>query len=195
MQQSHPAKKTFDLLQSYMPTTPEEKVYQQKMLELLQACDDCFLRSCRVGHFTASAFLLNHKKTHALMLHHRKVGNWFQPGGHCDGDPDVLAVAIKEAQEESGIEEIRPLNPHVFDIDIHLFPTYKDEQAHYHYDVRFVLHAYGDDTLHQNHESKALEWIDVQATKIPNEDPSVKRLFTKWQAQLAAASPNAVFSL
>lgn len=170
---------TYQRLTAYASSYPEEQIYKEKMLQFLDTCSDCFLRSCRVGHFTASAFLLNPKKNHVLLLHHTKLDKWMQPGGHCDGDPDVLKVAIKEAQEESGIQKIRAIHSAVFDIDIHLIPPYKKEGAHYHFDIRFLLHAYETDRLIQNHEAKALQWFKTTGDDLPENRASLDRMFEK----------------
>lgn len=92
---------------------------------------------------------------------------------------DILAVAVKEAQEESGINEIKPLNSEIFDIDIHLIPPNNKDESHYHFDIRFLLHAYNDDKVYKNHESKALRWIKKDSTNIPSGDDSVTRMFEK----------------
>ena len=153
------------------------------MLEFIERVPNCFERSCAMGHFTASAFLLNRPMTHACLLHHTKLNLLVQPGGHCDGDPDVLQVALKEAQEETGIAQITPLTPDIFDIDIHLIPANAKEAAHYHFDIRFLLHAYGDDTLVQNHESRALRWVAQDEYPAPDmaSNESVVRMFEKWK--------------
>lgn len=174
-------KKTHKLIESYQPFCQKELFCKEEMLELIVTCDDCFCRSCRVGHFTASAFLLNKELTHALLMHHRKLDKWIQLGGHCDGDPDILGVAIKEAQEESGISEIKPVNDRIFDIDIHLVPPINKDEAHYHFDIRFLLHAYKDDRVCKNHESKALRWVRKDAMNIPSVSDSVRRMFRKIQ--------------
>lgn len=167
----------YTLLDAYTPMYPEEGVCKQLMLDVLKHCDDCFLRSCRVGHFTASAFLLNKGKTAVCLMHHAKLDKWLQLGGHCDGDPDILNVAIKEAKEESGIQNIRAITREIFDIDIHLIPSRPEDPAHYHFDIRFLLHAYDDDTLIKNHESHALRWVDKYDLGISE---NVGRMFKKW---------------
>ena len=86
----------YSILNQYTPTNLKEKIYKEKMLEVLLGCNDCFDRTCRVGHFTASAMLLNKKRTQVLMMHHTKLNKWFQLGGHCDGDTDFLNVSIKD---------------------------------------------------------------------------------------------------
>lgn len=114
-------------------------------------------------------------------MHHAKLDNWFQLGGHCDGDSDVLAVAIKEAREESGILNIVPVFDAIFDIDIHLIPENKREKAHYHYDVRFLLQVASDEQLIINSESKELRWITQDIKSLPANTKSIVRMFNKWQ--------------
>lgn len=106
------------LLERYNPYL-EENQFKTDMITFIKEHENCFERTFEVGHMTASAWLLSKDHTHALLLHHKKLNRWLQLGGHCDGNPDVLAVAIKEAQEESGIQGIVAADPAIFDIDIH----------------------------------------------------------------------------
>lgn len=169
-----------DLLNNYHPLFQEEQSFKQRMLEFIRQYPDCFERSLEVGHLTASSWLLNKHHTHALLMHHTKLDKWFQLGGHCDGNSNVLDVAIKEAQEESGIMGIEPLSREIFDIDIHLIPANKKEKEHYHYDVRFLLHVTSDEDFVQNSESKELRWISKNRIELPTHERSVTRMFDKW---------------
>ncbi len=119
-------------------------------------------------------------QTKALLMHHTKLDKWFQLGGHCDGNPNALEVALKEAQEESGIINIEAVSQEMFDIDIHLIPENKKEKAHYHYDVRFLLKVTSDEEVIQNRESKELRWISKSKSGLPTDNPSVVRMFDKW---------------
>jgi 8-oxo-dGTP pyrophosphatase MutT (NUDIX family) len=170
------------LLHDYNPTDMREQEYKKRMIDFVQQHDDCFERSLEVGHITASAWLLNEDKTKALLMHHAKFDLWVQPGGHCDGNSDVLAVAVKEAQEESGIQNLLPVTGQIFDLDIHLIPATPKEKSLYHYDVRFLLQAVDDEPLVQNHESKELRWIGKDRSSLPTNEPSVVRMFDKWVA-------------
>ena len=78
---------------------------------------DCFHRSCRGGHITGSAWVMDMAGERVLLAHHRKLGRWLQPGGHSDGNPDTLAVALREAREESGLN-VRALDDAIFDINV-----------------------------------------------------------------------------
>ncbi len=170
------------LLQQYKPT-PEEQDYKSRMLVFLNKHSDAFERSLQIGHFTASAWLLSVDGSQALLMHHAKLNLWVQLGGHADGDTDLLAVAIKEAQEESGIMGIEPISPEIFDIDIHAIPTNSKEAAHEHFDVRFLLRVTSNEHLIANKESKELRWIGKDAAELPTNQRSVVRLFEKWVTQ------------
>jgi len=172
-----------ELLLSYHPADAHEQLFKNEMLAFFSTHADCFERSLEVGHFTASCWLLNKVGDKALLMHHAKLDRWFQLGGHCDGNPDMLAVSIKEAQEESGIRAIAPVSSEIFDIDIHLIPENKKEKAHYHYDVRFLLQVVSDEEVVQNAESKELRWIDKNGSELIHGNRSLERMFDKWVQQ------------
>lgn len=169
-----------NLLQKYSPLDQQEQIFKKKMLAFIQKYENCFERSLAIGHITASAWLINIQGTHALLMHHAKLNQWFQLGGHCDGNPDVLAAALTEAQEESGIGNIVLISTDIFDIDIHLIPENSREKAHYHYDVRFLLQVTTTNNVIQNAESKELRWIGKQPDQLPTNNPAVTRMFYKW---------------
>ena len=168
------------LLMAYHPSDEAEQRYKAQILSFLEQYPNPFDRSLDVGHITASAWLVNKDKSKALLTHHRKLNLWVQLGGHCDGNSDVLAVAIKEAQEESGISGIRPISADIFDIDVHLIPENKKEKAHYHYDIRFLLQVTTDEDFIVNDESHDLAWISKDKASLPTNERSVTRMFDKW---------------
>jgi 8-oxo-dGTP pyrophosphatase MutT (NUDIX family) len=172
--------KLIQALQSYVPSF-EERETSHKIINFVQENCDCFERTLAPGHITASAWLLNKAGTHALLMHHAKLGIWVQLGGHCDGDADTLRVAIKEAQEESGISAIEPVSPAIFDLDIHFIPASKKEPAHYHYDIRYLLRVASDESFAQNSESLQLRWFEKNE-ELPTESRAVTRIAEKWRA-------------
>ncbi len=169
------------LLTKYQPTA-EEIEFKEKTIQFVKEHEDCFERSLLIGHITASAWLLNRNESKALLMHHTKLDRWFQLGGHCDGDSDTLAVAIKEAQEESGINGIVAITSEIFDIDIHQIPEHKGIPAHLHYDIRFLLKVDSNEIVVQNVESKELRWIEKNLKSLPSNERSVVRMFEKWKA-------------
>lgn len=167
------------LLERYTSFHKEEVDFKIEMLNFINNNENCFERALTTGHITASAWLINKDNTKALLLHHAKLGKWFQLGGHADGNPNTLEVAINEAQEESGLTAIHPLSNSIFDIDIHLIPENSKEKEHIHYDVRFLLQADSEE-VKMNRESKQLLWISKDPSGLPTDNPSVVRMFNKW---------------
>ncbi len=167
-------------LANYQCFDSKEEADRSTMLTFVNKYPRCFHRDLEIGHMTASTWLLNAKRDKALLMHHRKLDLWLQLGGHCDGDEDLLAVAVKEAQEESGIWAIKPLSDKIFDIDIHDIPANSKEPAHKHYDVRFLLGLTEELPFVQNSESLALAWVTADSNSLPKIDRSVQRLHQKW---------------
>lgn len=120
---------------------------------------DCFERSCQPGHLTASCWLWNPDESACLFTFHKKLKKWLQLGGHADGHSNLLEVALKEAREESGIEEIIALSTDIFDLSIHFIPENPFENSHLHYDVRYLLKLKKETPLKMSLESLDLRWI------------------------------------
>ncbi|UXP32511.1 NUDIX hydrolase [Reichenbachiella agarivorans] len=147
-------------IENYQSKYPEEMIYRGRFLDLL-SYDDCFERSLLFGHITASAWVLNPSKDAVVLMHHKKLDRWLQPGGHTDGDEDVVRVARKELEEETGLRNVLLLHDGIFDLDIHPIPARKEVPAHEHYDVRFVFVTLTPDELTKNEESNQLAWIPL----------------------------------
>lgn len=146
-----------------------------------------FHRQTQAGHFTGSAWLVSADGERVLLMLHRKLGRWLQPGGHADGEADLAHVALREAEEETGLRDLYVL-PEVFDMDRHVIPARRDEPEHWHYDVRYVVVARGEEAFVVNEESLALDWrpvADIAAD--PSADESLRRMATKWLAVREAA--------
>lgn len=175
-------------LHRYRPADAAEDAARARMIEFVSAHPRCFERSLSIGHITGSAWLLDRSGERALLTFHRKLGSWLQLGGHADGNPEVLDVALREAREESGIEEIVPVHNDIFDVDVHPIPARGSEPAHHHYDVRFLLQVTGRDDFAISEESVALKWVSPDELATLEVDESVRRMGRKWLA-MSGASP------
>ena len=113
-----------------------------------------------------------------LLTHHKKLKKWLQLGGHSDGVKDVLAVATREAVEESGLEVVA-LDAEIFDLDVHKIPERAIFPAHYHFDVRFAFRSLSR-AFSVSEESIDLEWVPIGDIQTRSTDESVLRLKTKW---------------
>ncbi|MGJ8634551.1 MAG: NUDIX hydrolase [Luteolibacter sp.] len=132
------------------------------------------------GHITGSAWVVSEDGSEVLLTHHRKLGCWLQLGGHADGESDVFAVALKEAEEESGLKSFRAVGEGIFDLDIHPIPARKNEPEHLHYDIRYVLRAEGSHDYVVSDESHDLRWVKPEEVKHLTTEPSMMRMVEKW---------------
>jgi 8-oxo-dGTP pyrophosphatase MutT (NUDIX family) len=167
------------LIEDYSTRHPEELAVVDRFQRFMAANERCFERDCWAGHITGSAWLLNTDRTHVLLTHHRKLGRWLQLGGHSDGDPDTLAVARREAEEESGLI-VQALDPAIFDLDVHEIPARKGDPTHYHFDVRFVFRS-GQDAFEVSDESLDLAWVAIDRLADYSTEESVLRMGRKWR--------------
>ena len=166
-------------LKNYTSSFVVEISFREKFLELLQH-KDSFQRHHLPGHITGSAWIVDSSKQFVLLTHHAKLNKWLQPGGHADGEEDVLNVALREATEETGIKQFKTLRSGIFDIDIHTIPSRKEFPEHLHYDIRFLLEADKNEGLLITEESHALRWVSIdQLETITNGNESMMRMANK----------------
>jgi 8-oxo-dGTP pyrophosphatase MutT (NUDIX family) len=149
------------------------------MIGFVENHDDCLLRSCRPGHLTGSAWIVSPDRRRTLLTHHHKLDKWLQLGGHADGDGDLLAVALREAREESGLGSVVALSAAVFDVDRHWIPPRQTDAGHFHYDLRFIFSADPDEPLLVSSESKDLAWVDLAGVAALNPEESMARMVRK----------------
>ena len=171
--------KLLTLLNSHYPTDSQEILFTEQITDFVQENTDCFERTLLIGHVTSSAWIVDKSQQFTLLTHHRKLDKWFQTGGHCDGDSDVLNVALKEAQEETGLSDIQIINPNIYDIDIHEIPERKGVPAHLHYDVRFLFEADMNEPFTISSESTNLAWVALSEVSKLNDSESIMRMVRK----------------
>lgn len=164
----------------YSQRYPEHEALAREFLTLLEGDGvDPFTRERLAGHFTGSAWLVSADGQRALLTHHRKLQRWLQLGGHADGDHDLAAVALREAEEESGLPGLSLASSAIFDLDRHWIPERKEVPGHWHYDVRYVVVAGEDEQFVVSEESLELGWRPV-AEIASEEDESMRRMASRW---------------
>jgi len=174
-------KHLINLLMEYQSHWPAESATVQRFVDFVKSHPGCFERGLKIGHVTGSAWLVNKAGTHVLLTHHGKLNRWFQLGGHADGNPDILDVAMREAREESGLHEIVPADSNIFDVDIHVIPERKSDPEHFHYDIRFVLQAVGHEAYTVGDESHDLAWVEIAKLDQVTREESMLRMAEKWK--------------
>ena len=141
---------------------PAQDTLRHAVRAFLAARPDGCLRECVPGHVTGSALVLDYTGTHALLTLHPRFGRWLQLGGHCEEtDADIVAAALREATEESGIDDLtidpEPAALHVHPVTCSLgVPTR-------HLDMQFIVHAPKDAEIARSDESLDLRWWPLDA--------------------------------
>jgi 8-oxo-dGTP pyrophosphatase MutT (NUDIX family) len=168
-------------LQAYHATDLAEAAYVARMLELTKFAAACERSHFKPGHFTASAFVLSPDRRDLILIHHKKLGIWVQPGGHVEAsDANFSSAARREVAEEVGLGELDALGADgaLFDVDIHTIPARKAEPAHEHFDVRFAFVARTREFTRTD-EVADVRWVPLGAIASMGTDESVLRAVGK----------------
>lgn len=169
------------LLFEYKPPCQEQLHYRDQIIHFIQDHSDYLSRKNFYGHLTPSAWVIDTAGEKALLTLHRKIGLWLQLGGHTDDNPDLLAVALREVHEESGLNKLKLVIPGIFDVDVHTIPAIGQDPSHYHFDIRFLLQLQEPQPLVISEESIDLGWFTAEEIHRLHTDESVYRLCKKWQ--------------
>ena len=183
-----------NLLGNYQTRFMEEAGYVSRSISYIEEHENCFFRELWPTHVTGSAWVVSPDRQSVLMLHHKKLDQWFQPGGHADGDHDILRVALKETEEETGIDpaKIKLLSADIFDIDIHAIPAGPTDPQHNHIDIRFLLEV--DDSLPVpgNDESHDVLWVNLYQVSRYNNNRSTYRMLEKTRRMQGGAAQSRI---
>jgi 8-oxo-dGTP pyrophosphatase MutT (NUDIX family) len=178
---------TRQCLEQYRPVDVREQDFQARMLGLLDSAEPWSRTQYRPGHLTASAFVLSPDGAAVLLIFHRKLGIWIQPGGHIEpADASLLAAAQREVAEEVGVALEAPAATSIFDVDIHAIPARKAEPEHEHFDVRFCFRA-SSLTFIASDEVLDTRWVELRHIDQVTADESVLRAVRKLRAYRAKA--------
>ena len=154
-------------LKAYVPYNEQVTNDKEVMIKLLEKESDIFTRENEVAHFTASSWLVNKEHTKVLMIYHNIYHSWSWTGGHADGDTDLLAVAMREAMEETGVKTITPVSEDIFSIEILTVDGHikrgKYVPSHLHLNVTYLLEADEAEVLHiKQDENSGVAWFTLE---------------------------------
>ncbi len=168
-----------DHLRRHVPADAKEAADLAEILAFVDRHADPFDRRIVEGHLTGSAVVVSAAGDRVLLLHHRKLRRWLQPGGHAEVDErDGETVALREAREETGVEglALHPNAPRPLDVDVHPIPARGDEPAHRHLDLRYLVIAPPDSSLRRlAAEARALRWFTWEELAALDLDPGLRR--------------------
>ena len=173
----------FEQLQAFTPFNEQEASDQRLMLQYAGLFSDLLTRDNEMAHLTASCWIVNPDRTKVLLAYHNIYDSWAWLGGHADGMRDLLAVALKEASEESGVTA-RPVLRDIFSVEILGVPGHvkrgKYVSSHLHLNVTYLLEADEEQALHEKpDENSGVRWFALRDV-IPNtREPEMRVVYQK----------------
>lgn len=153
-------------INNFVPYNEQEEVEKNIMLKFINDFDDVLTRENVYGHFTSSAFVLNKERTKILMVYHKIYNSWAWTGGHSDGDNNLLYVAMKEAKEETGIKNVKPILNDIYSLELisvrgHIKKG-KYVASHTHFNVTYLLEADEKEEIHiKEDENIGVKWVPI----------------------------------
>lgn len=179
-------------IEAYRPYNEQEVRDRAAMLRALSAVERVFERESELMHMTASAWIVNAARERALMAYHNIYRSWSWLGGHADGERDLLAVALREACEESGLDRVRPVLTAPFSLEI--LPVAGHEKrgayvpSHLHLNVTYLLEAdEGAPLAARAGENSGVRWFALDEAAAASAEPWMRaRVYRKLNERLRA---------
>jgi len=178
-------------LESYVPSCEQELNDRRLMLSILERGDEVFLRSSELAHFTASSWIVNTDRSRVLLVYHNLYDSWSWTGGHADGEHDLLTVALREAQEETGLARVQPVTESLFSTEILTVKAHikrgKYVAPHLHLNLTYLLEADEDQPLiSKPDENSAVRWFALDEVIPASSEPEMHPIYRKLNEKLAA---------
>lgn len=171
------------LLRHVTPADEDERQAVAAALALVERSPRPWSREEMAGHLTASAWIVNEDRSKVLLIHHRKLGLWAQPGGHIEADDlSLAAAALREVREETGLTSVRLAEKNLFDVALYNFPPRGTTPAHHHYDCRFLIIADDAEPLTCSDESHQVKWFPLEEAFAVNSQKPHGRMIRKTKA-------------
>ena len=178
-------------LTQYRPWNEQEEADRRELLRRLESGEDLYTRSNAAAHLTASAWVVSPDRQQVLMAYHNLYQSWAWLGGHADGEADLLSVALREANEESGVLAA-PVSPDIFSLEIlHVAPHVKRGKfvcAHLHLNATYLLEADDKSPIRcKPDENSRVGWFGLDEAVAASSEPWFReRIYKKLNAKLAA---------
>lgn len=179
-----------DDIMAYQPSNEQEEKDKSFILAYIAANPGCFFRTDRTAHMTASAWVVNRERTKVLMVYHKLYDSWAWTGGHADGEEDLLAVAIKECREETGVKDVKPVREDIFSLEVLTVDGHEKRgeyvSSHLHMNVTYLLEAdEGNELTVCENENSGVAWFTLDdALKASTEPWFVERIYKKLNSKL-----------
>ena len=173
-----------ELLEKYIPYNEQEAKDKEVMLKYLHDFDNVYTRDNEYGHFTASSWIVNKDKTKVLMIYHNIYDSWGWTGGHADGETNLYNVAVREANEETGITDLKPLKDGIFSLEILTVNGHvkrgKYVSSHVHLNVTYLFEADDKAPLRiKEDENSGVKWVDIDKAVELSTENNMKVVYQK----------------
>ena len=179
-----------EAIRAFRPENEQEEADKKGILAFLAANENAFTRDNTIAHMTASAWVVNHDRTKVLMVYHRIYDSWSWTGGHADGEEDLLAVALREVTEETGVSSVTPVSKDIFSLEILTVDGHEKHgsyvPSHLHMNVTYLLEADEEEPLTVcEDENKGVAWFGLDEALSASSEPwFVQRIYRKLNEKL-----------
>ena len=173
-------------IKKYKPYNEQEKSDKQIMLRFIETFDDVLTRENKIGHFTASAWVVNKERTKVLMLYHNIYNSWTWSGGHADGETDLLKTAFRELKEETGVQNVKILSEDIFSLEIVRVNGHIKRgeyvSSHLHLNLTYLFEVDEKEELRIKEDEK---WVNIEdVEKISKETFMKEWIYNKLEEKL-----------
>lgn len=174
----------FESIKNYVPYNEQETKDKEVIMYCTEVFEDVLTRHNEVAHFTSSAFVVNRARDRVLMIHHNIYNSWSWIGGHADGEEDLLAVAVKELKEETGVKNISPVSSDIFALDVLTVLGHIKRgnyvSPHLHLSIAYLIEADENDLLIvKKDENSDVKWIPIDEINFYSTEPHMHRVYEK----------------
>ena len=180
----------YEQIKAYRPWNEQERQDQVLILEFLRKNSDAFYRTNLLAHMTASAWVVNPQRSKVLMVYHRLYDSWSWAGGHADGEEDLLAVALREVREETGVQRLRPVTEEIYSLEVLTVDGHEKHgryvPSHLHLNATYLLEAEEDQPLRVcEAENSGVAWFSLADALSASTEPwFVERIYKKLNEKL-----------
>ena len=180
----------YEQIKAYRPWNEQERQDQVLILDFLRKNPDAFYRTNLLAHMTASAWGVNPQRSKVLMVYHRLYDSWSWAGGHADGEEDLLAVALREVREETGVQRLRPVTEEIYSLEVLTVDGHEKHgryvPSHLHLNVTYLLEAEEDQPLRVcEAENSGVAWFSLADALSASTEPwFVERIYKKLNEKL-----------
>ena len=176
--------KLYDQVKRYKPFNKQETKDKKVMLNFINNYNDILIRKNKIAHFSASGWILNKEKTKVLMIYHNIYDSWAWTGGHADGEENLLKVALLEAEEETGLKNVKPIKTDIFSLEIITVKGHvkrgKYVSSHLHMNLTYLLEADENrELVVKPDENSGVRWFDINEVVDSSSEPWMRLIYNK----------------